>query len=68
MASIQSTPAGPKRAAAPAPQVEVSVVIPCLNESANIEQCVRRSQAALDEAGILGEVVVADNDSDDGSA
>jgi glycosyltransferase involved in cell wall biosynthesis len=68
MASIQSTPAGPKRSTAPVLQVEVSVVIPCLNEAANIEQCVRRSQAALDEAGILGEVLVADNGSDDGSA
>jgi len=68
MASIQSTPTGPPRSPAPIPQVEVSVVIPCLNESANIEQCVRRSRAALDEAGILGEVLVADNDSDDGSA
>jgi hypothetical protein len=68
MASIQSTPAGPKRSTAPVAQVEVSVVIPCLNESANIEQCVRRSRAALDEAGLLGEVVVADNGSDDGSA
>ena len=68
MASIQSTPTGPPRSPAPIPQVEVSVVIPCLNESANIEQCVRRSRAALDEAGILGEVLVADNDSEDGSA
>jgi hypothetical protein len=68
MASIQSTPAGPQRSAAPVAPVEVSVVIPCLNESANIEQCVRRSQAALDDAGMLGEVVVADNGSEDGSA
>jgi Glycosyl transferase family 2 len=68
MASIQSTPAGPQRSTAPVAPVEVSVVIPCLNESANIEQCVRRSQAALDEAGMLGEVVVADNGSEDGSA
>jgi glycosyltransferase involved in cell wall biosynthesis len=68
MASIQSTPAGPQRSTASVAPVEVSVVIPCLNESANIEQCVRRSQAALDEAGMLGEVVVADNGSEDGSA
>jgi glycosyltransferase involved in cell wall biosynthesis len=68
MASIHSTQAGSSGTAAPAAQVEVSVVIPCLNEAENIEQCVRRSQTALDEAGIAGEVVVADNDSDDGSA
>ena len=48
--------------------VEVSVVIPCLDEAENIEETVRLSQAALDSAGIVGEVVVADNGSEDGSA
>ncbi len=47
--------------------IEVSVVIPCLNEADNIEECVRRSLEALQNAGLAGEVVVADNDSDDGS-
>jgi len=46
----------------------VSVVIPCLNEAQNIEECVRRARAALADAGLDGEVIVADNDSDDGSA
>ena len=68
MASTHSTPAGTSETASPASTVEVSVVIPCLNEAENIEECVRRSQGALDDAGIAGEVVVADNDSDDGSA
>ena len=68
MASIHSTPAGLAGAETTASVVEVSVVIPCLNEAENIEECVRRSLDALDEAGIAGEVVVADNDSDDGSA
>jgi glycosyltransferase involved in cell wall biosynthesis len=67
MASIQSTPRGRDEADSSAP-IEVSVVIPCLNESENIEECVRRSQQALEEAGMVGEVVVADNDSSDGSA
>ena len=47
--------------------LKVSVVIPCLNEADNIEACVRKAHAVLDEHGISGEVVVADNDSDDGS-
>jgi glycosyltransferase involved in cell wall biosynthesis len=64
MASIQSTPAGLEDQAT----LEVSVVIACLNEAENIEECVRRSHQALDDAGIVGEVVVADNASDDGSA
>jgi glycosyltransferase involved in cell wall biosynthesis len=45
----------------------VSVVIPCLNEAANIELCVKRALATLTEHEIPGEVVVADNDSEDGS-
>ena len=66
MASTKSTRA-PLDTPPPA-GVEVSVVIPCLNEAENIEQTVRLSQAALDSAGIVGEVVVADNGSEDGSA
>lgn len=48
--------------------IRVSVVIPCLNEAENIEACVAAARRALEDAGIAGEVVVADNDSDDGSA
>jgi glycosyltransferase involved in cell wall biosynthesis len=50
----------------PAPLV--SVVIPCLNEAGNIRQCVASALRVLRERGIDGEVVVADNGSDDGSA
>jgi len=46
----------------------VSVVIPCLNESENIEQCVSAALAALRDMGVRGEVVVADNGSEDDSA
>jgi glycosyltransferase involved in cell wall biosynthesis len=46
----------------------VSVVIPCLNEAENIEQCVSKALSTLESAGISGEVIVADNDSEDGSA
>jgi glycosyltransferase involved in cell wall biosynthesis len=46
----------------------VSVVIPCLNEADNIEECVQQAQRALDASGLVGEVIVADNASDDGSA
>jgi glycosyltransferase involved in cell wall biosynthesis len=47
--------------------LSVSVVIPCLNEAENIDECVRRAQASLAEHGIPGEVVVVDNASEDGS-
>jgi glycosyltransferase involved in cell wall biosynthesis len=46
----------------------VSVVIPCLNEAANIEACVAAALRALELADIPGEVIVADNGSEDGSA
>jgi glycosyltransferase involved in cell wall biosynthesis len=52
----------------PAEPPLVSVVIPCLNEAGNIVQCVTSAQRVLDEHGISGEVVVADNGSEDGSA
>jgi len=51
-----------------ATEVEVSVVIPCLNEAQAIERVVRAAHAGLDAAGVTGEVVVVDNASDDDSA
>ena len=45
----------------------VSVVIPCLNEAESIEACVRSARRVLEESDLSGEVVVADNDSEDGS-
>jgi glycosyltransferase involved in cell wall biosynthesis len=46
----------------------VSVVIPCLNEEANIRRCVDAAFATLEHSGLDGEVIVVDNDSDDLSA
>ena len=46
----------------------MSVVIPCLNEAASIERCVFAAREALRGHGWEGEVIVADNGSDDGSA
>ena len=48
--------------------VEVSVVMACLNEEASIARCVEKARKALAKGGIKGEVVVADNASDDASA
>src|SRR5437870_9413320 len=47
--------------------VEVSVVIPCLNEANSLAYCVDKARKALQEAGVSGEVVVADNGSTDSS-
>jgi glycosyltransferase involved in cell wall biosynthesis len=46
---------------------EVSVVIPCLDEADAIAIVVAKAIRAMEEAGIAGEVVVADNGSSDGS-
>jgi len=45
----------------------VSVVIPCLNEAETIEQCVSSALKVLRRHEIAGEVIVADNDSEDDS-
>jgi hypothetical protein len=47
--------------------LELSVVIPCLNEAATIAPCVREALDAMHQHGIAGEVVVSDNGSTDGS-
>jgi glycosyltransferase involved in cell wall biosynthesis len=47
--------------------VEVSVVIPCLNEANSLAFCVDKAVKAFQAAGMNGEVVVADNGSTDGS-
>jgi len=47
--------------------LELSVVMPCLNEADTLEGCIRKAQQALRDSGITGEVVVADNGSTDGS-
>ncbi len=48
--------------------VEVSVIIPCLNEAETLSVCICKAQQGLRESGGVGEVIVADNGSTDGSA
>ena len=47
--------------------IDLSVVIPCLNESDTLAVCIRKALAGIREAGVEGEVIVADNGSTDGS-
>ncbi|SEG47479.1 Glycosyltransferase involved in cell wall bisynthesis [Thermomonospora echinospora] len=47
--------------------MELSVVMPCLNEAETIETCVRKTIGFFEDNGIDGEVVIADNGSTDGS-
>src|SRR5437867_118223 len=46
---------------------ELSIVMPCLNEARTLTQCIAKAQLFLKEHGIAGEVIVADNGSNDGS-
>lgn len=48
-------------------QLELSIVMPCLNEAETIATCVEKGMGFLEREGIAGEVVVADNGSTDGS-
>jgi glycosyltransferase involved in cell wall biosynthesis len=47
--------------------LELSVVMPCLNEAATVGICVKKAMDALERHSIRGEVIVADNGSTDGS-
>lgn len=47
--------------------IEVSVIIPTYNESANIEELILRINKTLDEAKINGEIIVVDDNSPDGT-
>jgi glycosyltransferase involved in cell wall biosynthesis len=49
------------------PALEVSIVMPCLNESDTLAVCIRKARRALDTHDIAGEIIVADNGSTDGS-
>ena len=54
------------REPAPSP-VEVSIVMPCLNEAATLASCIRKAQAAIAKDGLAAEIIVADNGSTDAS-
>jgi glycosyltransferase involved in cell wall biosynthesis len=56
----QSSPSAP-------PEIEVSIVMPCLNEAETLERCIRKAQQAIRRHGLNAEVIIADNGSTDGS-
>jgi glycosyltransferase involved in cell wall biosynthesis len=47
--------------------IELSVVLPCLNEAETLATCITKARASMKALGVDGEVVVADNGSTDGS-
>lgn len=47
--------------------IELTVVMPCLNEAETVAQCIEKARVGIDRSGVLGEIVVADNGSKDDS-
>lgn len=47
--------------------IELTVVMPCLNEAETLATCIRKAQMFFEQSGVKGEIVVADNGSTDGS-
>ncbi len=48
-------------------ELELSIVLPCLNEERTIGQCVKKTREVLEKNNIQGEIIVADNNSTDNS-
>jgi glycosyltransferase involved in cell wall biosynthesis len=48
-------------------EIELSIVMPCLNEADTLESCIHKAQAAVQEHGIAAEIIIADNGSTDDS-
>jgi hypothetical protein len=55
---------GPQQTSCP---LELTILMPCLNEAETVGTCVRKARDFLERTGIEGEVLVADNGSTDGS-
>ncbi len=51
----------------PSTGVEVSIVMPCLNEAETLARCIEKAQRAIDQSEFAAEIIVADNGSTDGS-
>jgi hypothetical protein len=48
-------------------ELELSIVMPCLNEDRTLAACIEKAKRSLCDLGVRGEVIVADNGSTDGS-
>jgi glycosyltransferase involved in cell wall biosynthesis len=57
----------PKQPSSTSTAVEVSVVMPCLNEAETLAKCIKHAQSAIAKGGLAAEIIVADNGSTDGS-
>ena len=67
MGTVLASEKSPSVRVDPSVPVEVSVVIPCLNEAKSLAFCIDKAATAFRASGLSGEVIVADNGSTDGS-
>ena len=47
--------------------VELTILMPCLNEAETIARCIEKAKRGIERAGVAGEILIADNGSTDGS-
>ncbi len=47
--------------------MELTILMPCLNEAETIAKCIEKAQRGIERAGVAGEILIADNGSTDGS-
>src|SRR5580698_799439 len=47
--------------------VDLTILMPCLNEAETIAQCIEKARLGIERAGVPGEILIADNGSTDGS-
>ncbi|HXE41922.1 MAG TPA: glycosyltransferase, partial [Candidatus Baltobacteraceae bacterium] len=50
-----------------ADSVELTILMPCLNEAETLARCIEKAKAGIQKAGVPGEILIADNGSTDGS-
>ena len=64
VAEIETTPSERKVVGN---RIELSILMPCLNEAETLATCIKKAQKALENLNVNGEIVIADNGSTDGS-
>ena len=47
--------------------VELTILMPCLNEAETLARCLEKAKLGIQRAGVRGEILIADNGSTDGS-
>jgi Glycosyl transferase family 2 len=66
MQATIDSPASPQQGEG-SDEIEISVVMPCLNEARTVGVCIAKARESLRSLGVAGEIIIADNGSTDGS-